>query len=65
MLYFLSSVFTVQPTVPAFVYPGAVGTETGVDTANKENQGQKDNLQNVKKQSLHRTGGWDILQYLF
>ncbi|KFR09464.1 InaD-like [Opisthocomus hoazin] len=46
----------VQPTVPAFVYPGAVGTETGVDTANKENQGQKDNLQNVKKQSLHRTG---------
>ncbi|GAB0193236.1 inaD-like protein [Grus japonensis] len=42
----------VQPTVPTFVSPGAVGTETGVDT----NQEQKNNLQNEKKQSLHKTG---------
>ncbi|KFO11676.1 InaD-like, partial [Balearica regulorum gibbericeps] len=46
------SVFTVQPTVPTFVSPGAVGTETGVDT----NQEQKNNLQNERKQSLHKTG---------
>ncbi|KFZ63627.1 InaD-like, partial [Antrostomus carolinensis] len=46
----------VQPTVPTFVSPGAVGTEASVDTKNKENQEQKDNLQNEKKQSLHKTG---------
>lgn len=57
MIYFFSSVFTVQPTVPTFVSPGAVGTESSVDAKNKENQEQKDNLQNEKKQSLHKTGG--------
>ncbi|KFP13798.1 InaD-like, partial [Egretta garzetta] len=46
----------VQPTVPTFVSPGAVGTETSVDYKNEENQEQKDNLQNEKKQSLHKTG---------
>ncbi|XP_076196160.1 inaD-like protein isoform X3 [Aptenodytes patagonicus] len=46
----------VQPTVPTFVSPGAVGTETSVDTKNEENQEQKDNLHNEKKQSLHKTG---------
>ncbi|NXH22744.1 INADL protein, partial [Bucco capensis] len=44
----------VQPTVPAFVSPGAVGLETSVDT--EKNQEQKDSLQNDKKQSLHKTG---------
>lgn len=47
----------MQPTVPTFVSPGAVGTETSVDTKNEENQEQKDNLHNEKKQSLHKTGG--------
>ncbi|KAM6264092.1 inaD-like protein isoform 3-T7 [Spheniscus humboldti] len=47
---------SVQPTVPTFVSPGAVGTETSVDTKNEENQEQKDNLHNEKKQSLHKTG---------
>lgn len=47
----------MQPTVPTFVSPGAVGTESSVDAKNKENQEQKDNLQNEKKQSLHKTGG--------
>ncbi|XP_050756940.1 inaD-like protein [Gymnogyps californianus] len=51
-----TSVFTVQPTVPTFVTSGAVGTETSVDAKNEENQKQKDNLQNDKKQSLHKTG---------
>ncbi|NXA18270.1 INADL protein, partial [Ibidorhyncha struthersii] len=46
----------VQPTVPTFVSPGAVGTESSVDAKNKENQEQKDNLQNEKQQSLHKTG---------
>ncbi|NXN20821.1 INADL protein, partial [Nycticryphes semicollaris] len=46
----------VQPTVPTFVSPGAVGTETSVDTKNEEHREQKDNLQNEKKQSLHKTG---------
>ncbi|XP_040983479.1 inaD-like protein isoform X2 [Aquila chrysaetos chrysaetos] len=45
----------VQP-VPTFVSPGAVGSETSVDTKNEENQEQKDNLKNDKKQSLHKTG---------
>ncbi|KAK2543198.1 Inadl isoform A [Columba livia] len=45
----------VQPTVPAFVSPG--GTETSLATKNKENREQKDNLQNEKKQGLHKTGG--------
>ncbi|XP_009957088.1 PREDICTED: inaD-like protein, partial [Leptosomus discolor] len=35
---------------------GAVGPETSVDTRNEENQEQKDNRQNGKKQSLHKTG---------
>ncbi|NWX46643.1 INADL protein, partial [Steatornis caripensis] len=46
----------VQPTVPTFVSPGAVGTETSVDTKNEENKEQKDNVQNEKKHSLHKTG---------
>uniref|UniRef100_A0A8C4V8H0 PATJ crumbs cell polarity complex component n=1 Tax=Falco tinnunculus TaxID=100819 RepID=A0A8C4V8H0_FALTI len=45
----------VQPTVPVFVSPGAVGTETSVDTKNEENQEQKDNPQTEKKQSLDKT----------
>ncbi|KFQ57899.1 InaD-like [Pelecanus crispus] len=50
------SVFTVQPTVPTCVSPGAVGTETRVDAKNEENQEQKNNLQNERKQSLRKTG---------
>ncbi|NXT03014.1 INADL protein, partial [Jacana jacana] len=46
----------VQPTFPTFVPPGAVGTETSVDTKNEEHREQKDNLQNEKKQSLQKTG---------
>ncbi|NXL48520.1 INADL protein, partial [Podilymbus podiceps] len=46
----------VQPTVSAFVSPGAVATEIRVDTKNEENQEQKDNLQNERKQSLRKTG---------
>ncbi|NXE51426.1 INADL protein, partial [Casuarius casuarius] len=46
----------VQPTVPALVSLGAVGIETSVDSKSGENQEQKDNLQNEKKQSLHKTG---------
>uniref|UniRef100_A0A672UEM4 InaD-like protein n=1 Tax=Strigops habroptila TaxID=2489341 RepID=A0A672UEM4_STRHB len=46
----------VQPTVPTFVSPGAVGTEASVDTKSEEKQQQKDNLQNTKKQSLQKTG---------
>ncbi|XP_069718044.1 inaD-like protein [Phaenicophaeus curvirostris] len=46
----------VQPTVPTFVPCGAVGTETGVATKNELKRDQKDNLQNDKKQSLHKTG---------
>uniref|UniRef100_A0A672UGD6 InaD-like protein n=1 Tax=Strigops habroptila TaxID=2489341 RepID=A0A672UGD6_STRHB len=45
----------VQPTVPTFVSPGAVGTEASVDTKSEEKQQQKDNLQNTKKQSLQKT----------
>uniref|UniRef100_A0A8C4VA73 PATJ crumbs cell polarity complex component n=1 Tax=Falco tinnunculus TaxID=100819 RepID=A0A8C4VA73_FALTI len=45
-----------RPTVPVFVSPGAVGTETSVDTKNEENQEQKDNPQTEKKQSLDKTG---------
>lgn len=54
--FFFSSAFTVQP-VPTFVSPGALRTETSVDTKNEENREQKDNLKNDKKQSLHKTGG--------
>uniref|UniRef100_A0A8B9D0M5 InaD-like protein n=1 Tax=Anser brachyrhynchus TaxID=132585 RepID=A0A8B9D0M5_9AVES len=39
----------VQPTVPALVCPGAVGTETSVDSKNEEIQKQKDNFQTEKK----------------
>ncbi|XP_009982016.1 PREDICTED: inaD-like protein [Tauraco erythrolophus] len=46
----------VQPIVPTFVSPGAVGTETSVDTKKEKNKEQKDNLQYEKKQSLHKTG---------
>ncbi|XP_040421789.1 inaD-like protein isoform X1 [Cygnus olor] len=46
----------VQPTVPALVSPGAVGTETSVDSKNEEIQKQKDNFQTEKKQSLHKSG---------
>ncbi|XP_054067564.1 inaD-like protein isoform X3 [Rissa tridactyla] len=46
----------LQPTIPTFVSPGAVRTETGVGTKNGENQEQKDNLRNEKKQNLHKTG---------
>ncbi|NXI58019.1 INADL protein, partial [Chloroceryle aenea] len=46
----------VQPTVPAFVSSGAVGPEARVDTRSEGNREQKDNLQNDKKQSLHKTG---------
>uniref|UniRef100_A0A8C3BRT5 PATJ crumbs cell polarity complex component n=1 Tax=Cairina moschata TaxID=8855 RepID=A0A8C3BRT5_CAIMO len=46
----------VQPTVPALVSPGAVGTETSVDSKNEEIQKQKDNFQTEKKQSLHTSG---------
>ncbi|KFP66760.1 InaD-like [Cariama cristata] len=46
----------VQPTIPTFVYSGAVESETSVDMKNGENREQKDNLQNEKKQSLHKTG---------
>ncbi|KAM9238678.1 inaD-like protein [Leptosomus discolor] len=46
----------VQPAVPNFVSSRAVGPETSVDTRNEENQEQKDNRQNGKKQSLHKTG---------
>ncbi|CAN0269625.1 unnamed protein product [Bubo scandiacus] len=46
----------VQPTVPTFVSPGAIGTETSVDTKNDKNQEWKDSLRNDKKQSLHKTG---------
>ncbi|XP_026709726.1 inaD-like protein isoform X2 [Athene cunicularia] len=46
----------VQPTVPTFVSPGAIGTETSVDIKNEKNQEWKDSLQNDKKQSLHKTG---------
>uniref|UniRef100_A0A8B9D0G5 InaD-like protein n=1 Tax=Anser brachyrhynchus TaxID=132585 RepID=A0A8B9D0G5_9AVES len=45
----------VQPTVPALVCPGAVGTETSVDSKNEEIQKQKDNFQTEKKQSLHKS----------
>uniref|UniRef100_A0A8C3BPJ6 PATJ crumbs cell polarity complex component n=1 Tax=Cairina moschata TaxID=8855 RepID=A0A8C3BPJ6_CAIMO len=40
---------SVQPTVPALVSPGAVGTETSVDSKNEEIQKQKDNFQTEKK----------------
>uniref|UniRef100_A0A8C6JPQ3 Uncharacterized protein n=1 Tax=Melopsittacus undulatus TaxID=13146 RepID=A0A8C6JPQ3_MELUD len=45
----------VHPTVPTFVSPGAVGTETSMDTKSEEIQQQKDNLQNIKKQNLQKT----------
>lgn len=57
LIYFFPSIFTVQPTVPALVSPGAVGTETSVDSKNEEIQKQKDNFQTEKKQSLHTSGG--------
>lgn len=47
---------SVQPTVPALVSPGAIGTETSVDSKNEEIQKQKDNFQTEKKQSLHTSG---------
>ncbi|NXL35617.1 INADL protein, partial [Glaucidium brasilianum] len=47
----------VQPSVPTFVSPGAIGTESSVDTKNEKNQERKDSLRNDKKQSLlHKTG---------
>ncbi|KAL2301980.1 hypothetical protein Nmel_011382 [Mimus melanotis] len=46
----------VQPTVPVFVSPGAVGTEISVATKNEGKQEQKDNLHNEKQQSLHQAG---------
>ncbi|XP_050162264.1 inaD-like protein isoform X2 [Myiozetetes cayanensis] len=46
----------VQPTVPMFVSPGAVGTEISVDTKNEGKQEQKDNLQSEKQQTLHKAG---------
>ncbi|XP_008935164.1 PREDICTED: inaD-like protein, partial [Merops nubicus] len=46
----------VQPTVPTFVSPGAVGPETSVDTKKEENQEQKANLPNDKKEGLYKTG---------
>ncbi|NXG74044.1 INADL protein, partial [Baryphthengus martii] len=46
----------VWPNLPAFVSPGAVGPETCVDAKHEENRDQKENLQNDKKQSLHKTG---------
>lgn len=65
LIYFFPSIFAVQPTVPALVSPGAVGTETSVDSKNEEIQKQKDNFQTEKKQSLHTSGGYNILQHLF
>lgn len=47
----------MHPTVPTFVSPGAVGTETSMDTKSEEIQQQKDNLKNIKKQNLQKTGG--------
>uniref|UniRef100_A0A8C5UCH8 PATJ crumbs cell polarity complex component n=1 Tax=Malurus cyaneus samueli TaxID=2593467 RepID=A0A8C5UCH8_9PASS len=38
----------VQPTVPVFASPGAVGTEISVDSDNEGKQEQEDNLQNEK-----------------
>ncbi|NWR35949.1 INADL protein, partial [Tachuris rubrigastra] len=46
----------VQPTVPIFVSPGALGTEISVDTKNEGKQEQKDNHQSEKQQSLRKTG---------
>ncbi|XP_071421996.1 inaD-like protein isoform X4 [Pithys albifrons albifrons] len=46
----------VQPTVPMFVSPGAVGTEISVDTKNEGKQEQEDNLQSEKQQRLHKAG---------
>ncbi|NXD64050.1 INADL protein, partial [Eolophus roseicapillus] len=46
----------VHPTISTFVSPGAVGTESSMDAKSEENQQQKDNLQNIKKQSLQKTG---------
>ncbi|KAJ7427673.1 PATJ, crumbs cell polarity complex component [Willisornis vidua] len=46
----------VQPTVPMFVSPGAVGTEITVDTKNEGKQEQEDNLQSEKQQRLHKAG---------
>ncbi|XP_061325609.1 inaD-like protein isoform X1 [Pezoporus flaviventris] len=46
----------VHPTIPTFVFPGAVGTETSMDTKSEEIQQQKDNLKNIKKQDLQKTG---------
>ncbi|NWR64368.1 INADL protein, partial [Bucorvus abyssinicus] len=46
----------VQPVVPTFVSPGAVGPETSVDAKTEENQKQNNSLQSDKKQSLHKTG---------
>ncbi|KAM7046810.1 inaD-like protein isoform 3-T4 [Acridotheres tristis] len=46
----------VQPTVPVFVSPGAVGTEISLATKKEGKQEQKDNLHNEKQQSLHQAG---------
>ncbi|NWW89608.1 INADL protein, partial [Rhynochetos jubatus] len=46
----------VQPTVPTYVSPGAVGTDTSMDIKDEENQEQKDDLPDEKKQSLRKTG---------
>ncbi|NXC43209.1 INADL protein, partial [Penelope pileata] len=46
----------VQPSVPALVSYGTLGTGTSVDSKNEENKKQKDNFQSEKKQSLHKSG---------
>lgn len=46
----------MQPAVPIFVSPGAVGTDVSVDTKNEGKQEQKDNPHNEKQQSLHQAG---------
>ncbi|KAF4797247.1 PATJ, crumbs cell polarity complex component [Turdus rufiventris] len=46
----------VQPTVPIFLSPGAVGTEINVATKNEGKREQRDNLPNEKQQSLHQAG---------
>ncbi|NXP88102.1 INADL protein, partial [Passerina amoena] len=45
----------VQPTVPIFVSPGAVGPEISMAT-NEGKQEEKDNLHSGKQQSLHQAG---------
>lgn len=56
MIWVFFIVSTVQPTVPIFVSPGAVGTEINVATKNEGKREQRDNLPNEKQQSLHQAG---------